>query len=688
MKSLKCILCTIIGLVFLSPVALSNDSSFFSSPNSGVSIKLVSNAFKNSMTAPTAVGVLFEIPEGWHIYWKNPGQTGKSTTVRWTQGKGIKLGKLYYPVPERFDENGFTTYGYSKRTLIFSQIKTIPAAPDIKIEANVEWLACKKICVPGKAVLSAPLNTIGGWRDLFERYLELVPHTIPKEILKDLKIKESKEGTEFHLPQKLPWCATKNRPPFIPLSNSDASVTWGKEADTLVVNIDEKVENGLLLQCTDNEEVKGFIWNKKSKNKNIAAKASTANIGLLYALLLAFIGGILLNLMPCVLPVLAIKTANLAGQAHEEPIRVRLHGMAYTAGILISMIILALAVILMKSAGRSVGWGFQFHHPLYVLFLIAVIFLFAFNMFGIFEITFAVNAPTSPAPQNTSLAGSLATGAAAVLLATPCTAPFLAVAVSFALSASNFTILAVFIAIGAGLALPFFLLSLIPSWTKALPKPGVWMIRLKKFLAMLLLITGVWLIYILKKQTSLRGVMYALFAIAIAALSSIVIRMIQRKEKSIKIWITSLAAVLAVFFILLHNYPLIILEKGAKGQHNTIIYGLKWQNFDPKKIEKTLDSKKPVFLAFTASWCLTCKANEKLVLHTQRASELFKEKGIVPFIADWSSKNPTVDKWLRKYGGTGVPRYILIDPKRPDSPIILPEVLTFSTLEKVFSKID
>ncbi len=396
---------------------------------------------------------------------------------------------------------------------------------------------------------------------------------------------------------------------------------------------------------------------------------------LLFILPLAYLGGMILNLMPCVLPVLMVKVFSFTRLVHESSHSKTPHALSYTAGILSAMTALALLVIGLKSAGKAVGWGFQFHNPVFVALTAAVCAAFAMSLFDVFTIGVQADSINKKADESSELKRSFFEGILAVILSTPCSAPFLATAIGFALTGSSFSILAVFVTIGLGLATPFALLVLLPGAHRLVPKPGEWMNTFKKALGFTLMATAIWLVWVVGKQSGVDGMARAMVFLLVICMGAWIfgIGQYMSGKKRYLLLIINLLMLGAAGFMTLD------FEK----QDRKIEAGdINWRSFNHGEIAKELKSGRIVFADFTADWCVTCKANEKTVIDSDRIKKEIKKHKVAMFKADYTNGDDWITKELQKYGKSAVPMYLIWSPKRPDKPVVLSEILTIDSLSK------
>jgi thiol:disulfide interchange protein DsbD len=407
-------------------------------------------------------------------------------------------------------------------------------------------------------------------------------------------------------------------------------------------------------------------------------------------LLFALIGGMLLNIMPCVLPVIALKVFGIVKMAGDEPRRVKRLGWMFSLGILASFLVLALLVIILQLAGQQVGWGFQFQEPLFVIAMSAVVFAFGLSLFGVFEIQlpgFAVAGVGSMIARKEGAgkgyAASFGEGVFATILATPCTAPFLGSALGFAFAQPPGVILLIFATVALGMALPYLLLTMQPRWLKFVPKPGEWMVTVKQFMGFLMMATLLWLLYVLGKQLGMEAVIWTgafLLSVGIACwLIGRFATLTAGRARSLATWASAIAIIVLGYLVFLESV-LGVREVIAGERTGGVVLrteeGIQWEPFSLESLESKLQGERPVFVDFTAEWCLTCKVNERTVLSDADVIEKFKELDVVAVKADWTNRNPDITRLLARFGRSGVPLYVVFPAGRPEQAIVLPEVIT------------
>jgi thiol:disulfide interchange protein DsbD len=644
---------------------------------------------------PFTVGLLLKMAPHWHTYWRFSGDAGLPTEIKWNLSPGWKAGEIQWPIPFRLiDPGDIETYGYENEVMLLQEITPPPSLPDssIKLSAEVNWLVCEKLCIPGGATLQIelPVSDKNGPpnEDLFARYRRLLPQKWPEGRVASATW--SRSGKEMQLTVESAALANYPVAEFFPLPDANTVVGHpkidrsapGKLTFRVPIEGDPKLSslNGLVVfgQTAQSAERNGWTL---PADVQVLSKASES---LWKFLLFGFLGGFILNLMPCVLPVISLKIFGFIQHAGQDRRRILRSGLAFIAGIFAWFIGLALLLIVLKSAGREITWAFQFTNPYFVLFMSAVVLVFALNLFGVFEISLpqSANRGFLAWTAREGDAGSFFQGVFATVLATPCTAPFLGTALGFAFTQSGWTILLMFVAIAAGMSSPYLLLSVQPAWMRLLPKPGSWMVHVKQLMGFLLLATLLFLLWVLGAQRGVEGIIWAscfLLALSVACWMKGVFLVPTASFAS-----RFLSFVLALLLVLGSAWYFI----GEKFRATQLASGElqmqgDWQPFTPQRLEEELKQGHSVFVDFTAAWCLTCKFNEASVLESSAVRTAFQRHGVVKIKADWTNADPAITKILKQFGRPGVPMYVLYPGKNAE-PILFPELLTQSLiLEKL-----
>ena len=646
------------------------------------------------------IGLLLRMAPGWHTYWAFSGDAGLPTELKWKLPSGWKVGEIQWPIPlKTIDPGDIETYGYENEVLLMQEI-TPPQKLDnsrANLSAEANWLVCEKICIPGSATLQLelPVSTTSqpANSELFARYRHLLPQNWPESNVASANW--SRVGRDLRLKITSETLANYPALDFFPLPGQDVVVghptieSRNKNEVTFRVPIESSEKNfssipGLIVFSQKPNGEDRAAWQISAAPTISAASAAPAR-GIFTFLLFGFLGGIILNLMPCVLPVISLKIFGFIQQAGQSRRKVLRSGVAFTVGIFAWFVGLALLLIVLKGAGRDVTWGgFQFTNAYFVLALSVIVLVFALNLFGVFEISLPQGLTRGLLSTNERRndLGSFLQGVFATVLATPCTAPFLGTALGFAFSQSPAVILAMFVAIAAGMSSPYFLLSAQPAWLRFLPKPGPWMLHLKQFMGFLLLATLLFLLYVVGAQRGLEGAIWAscfLLVISVACWmkGAFVLPTASTAKRSV-VLLLMLALVLGsgIYFIggKFRSTNVALADSRLRGD---------WQAFTPERLQAELEQGHSVFVDFTAAWCLTCKFNEANVLESAEVRDAFQRHAIVKLKADWTNGDPVITKLLQKFGRPGVPLYVLY-PGKNEEPIVFPEVLTKSmVLEKL-----
>jgi len=633
---------------------------------------------------PFQVGLLLEMAPGWHTYWEYSGDSGLPTTIDWKLPPGFAAGAIQWPVPEAKVEPGdIQVYAYSGRVLLLTTI-TPPrdASGNVTLRASASWLVCAEICVPGGAELELTLpvekSATPANAALFEEFRARLPSNEPPPF----KLNWKRTG-DFLLLQVE---GTAAAPPLAlyPLPGKDQIVGHPSFQPPYTLTIKAASPFTGVLSAGEGPARRAWFVSDSASVEPVITGQSSA-LSLWIALFYGFLGGLILNLMPCVLPVISLKIFGFIKQAGDSRRSILLHGLAFAAGIFVWFLGLAAVIIGLKSGGTEVTWAFQFQNPWFNVAIGSVVFVFALNLAGVFEFVLpgrAANAMES-AGSSSGLAGSFFQGVFATLLATPCTAPFLGSALGFAFSQSAAVIIAMFAAVASGMALPYLILSASPGWLKFLPRPGEWMERLKQFMAFPLLATLVWILSILGGQRGTDGVIWFcafLLCLAFACwlFGSFCGPLAPRAKRTPALLLIVATVGFGGWYFLAKKFAHVGMVATDR---------ISWVAFSKAKIQEELAAGRSVFVDFTADWCITCKFNERTAIDTPGIRAILKEKNITPVKADWTNANPEITAALKSFGRVGVPLYVIYPASDPAAPVVLPELLTESLLADALKKI-
>lgn len=613
----------------------------------------------------------FTLKPHWHIYWRNAGDSGLPPKLTPATGKAEALA-LTYPTPQVISIPPLTNYGY-ENTVTFTTNFTVPQGLARGLNVfpfNAGFLYCKDVCMPGKAELRLPLVIAprGKTNPEFKPAANL-----PQPLPQNSSIMAESTGSTIQL--TLPLNLSGQSVRFLPFEDGviDDSAPQNQTNNVLSIQLDPQATTqpttleGLLLvngqgytfsiplhQTTDTPQ-------PQPEAQQGAATSSAAPLSLLGALFFAVIAGLILNLMPCVLPVLSLKLLSLI--KHHHGLNRTHHTLAYTGGVLVSFWAFAILIAMLRQAGGQIGWGFHLQNPIMVAALVFLMLAVAFNFFGMFELghglTRLASGPqgkASPQAPRAALAESFATGVLAVVVATPCTVPFMGGAMAYALTQSLAEGLLIFTALGLGMALPFLISIPYPQVFRWLPKPGKWMTTFRHALGWPMLATGLWLAYVFTSQTGQAGLFLLLSGVLVFAFS---LWLFGVRPSRVTGLVPFVIAVLTLFFV---------------GNFANRPQSVMWQPWSAAAVEKALAENTPVFVDFTADWCITCKVTEATVLNTDGVQNLFAETGTALFRGDWTNQNPEISAELARHNRRSVPLYLLYLPGKPVE--VLPQLLT------------
>jgi thiol:disulfide interchange protein len=625
------------------------------------------------------LGVLYTIVPKWHIYWKYAGDAGIPTQIDWQLPPGFQVGQLQWPLPTREQEpGGLEVFDYNNEVLLFTEVQApqqLPAGP-IELAAKSNWLVCERECVPGDAQLSLKLNDGGQGpanQDIFTKYSASVPKTgsPPAGYSVSMKPSGSQMVVQFTgVPQG-------SRLDFFPVPPENMVLNHGKQAgNSVVLSVDggtalDQLKGVAVVQADGKTDAFDVQLRAGSQAAANASGASADLLGVLQAVAFALIGGLILNVMPCVLPVISLKIFGFVSEAGERPDKAFKLALAFSAGILGCFAILAAIVTFFRAIGAQVGWGFQFQDYRFVLVIASLVFAFALNLFGVFELTVSARATGGLAKlaAGGGYGGAFFQGAFATILATPCTAPFLGTASAFAFTQPAWATFLIFFSIGIGMALPYLLLAIQPKWLRYLPKPGEWMIRLKQLLGFLLLATLLWLSWIVGRLRGVDGMVELGGLLLIIGLLAWIKGSFWTPMSSLRSRALAAMSMITVLVIAIGSYLFV-----------TAPSELPWQAFSQQSLNNALQAGRPVFVDFTADWCITCKANERFALDTTAVRQAFAQQQVVVLRADWTHGDPEITQILKEHGRAGVPMYLFYPGGKDRPPVVLPELITSQTV--------
>lgn len=722
------ILTLIVG--FAAPLQV----SALSEPSSHIKVELLQEEATIQPSRPFWVAIHLGIEKEWHVYWKNPGDVGIPLDVQWDLPAGFTAGKLHWPFPEKFTAADLVGFGYEGDVTLLTQV-TPPAQLDphaeLKLQAHVSWLVCSSLtCQPGSATVELPVLLSSEPPALLSRnisFFEDARKKIPKAHTQ-VKSIQKQEIVQIELPEELADGvgeirqvdffpeqqemidssieATIGTKPgddnryYIHLKGKEDVTTGSKHLKGVLVFhrqqgaaesieafdidtpiIDEGGDIAALVRPVSSASSLGDVGSSTASSPTSSFNFE-GGVGL--AILFAFLGGMILNLMPCVLPVLSFKVMSFVKMAGESRSLTLKHGAMFSFGVILSFWILASAMLVLRAYGQAVGWGFQLQEPLFVVILASLLFIFALSLFGLFEwgmffASWAGQTQAETAQKSTGYAGSFFNGVLATAVATPCTGPFLGSAVGFAVTLPVFQALLIFTSLGLGMSFPYMLLAAFPSFLRFMPKPGAWMETFKQLMGFLLLGTVLWLLWVFSAQTDSFSLICFLAGLLCFSIGAWIY------GRGCSPFVKRTKRVFAFAFVVLFAFigvEAIIFPRASwsseEGGSTTQASGGKWdgwEEFSPERVAQLRKEGKPVFIDFTAKWCLICQANH-MVLGSDGVKDQLDGIGVVKMKADWTKSDPVITQELSKFGRNSVPLYVFYGGDEKQDAVILPQVLT------------
>jgi len=650
--------------------------------------------------AANHAGIYFKLEPGWHIYWQNAGDSGEPPHVKWTLPEGISAGPLQFPAPKRLPLGPLMDFGYESEVLFPVDLNVSASARrgPATLQAKVDWLVCREVCIPGKADLqikrevSAPgVASSTGEPDagMWQRWASQLPKSAPQ----DVRIVFEPTPTGFRL--GVTTGKRETEAAFFPANQdivdnpSPQKVTPAPKGLVLELRKDSNL-------TTAPAQLKGVLELSGGRAYEIVAKPgmvqmpapeSSGAAAFLRVTAFAFLGGLLLNLMPCVFPVLFLKGLALVNSGSEERHKLRNHGFVYTAGILVSFWGLVGVLLGLRAAGAGLGWGFQFQSPVFLSLMAGLLFFLGLSLSGQFEIGLSLTSAGGSLAARQGYTGSFFTGVLAVIVATPCTAPFMAAAIGYALAQPAAVTFAVFTALAFGLAAPYVALTLQPAWTRWLPKPGAWMEILRQAVSVPIFGTVIWLAWVLAQAYGAAPLALLLVNALLLAIAGWFLGRGPGKR-----WATVIASILLVGVVGLSFYSRNLARDGAPQSSiagNGDARGSSasaWEPWSADALSRYQSQGRPVFVDFTASWCLSCQVNERVALEQPDVEKAFRDGNVALLKADWTRQDESITKALAALDRSGVPAYALYAPGQSD-PVLLPQVLTPGIVLDALSKL-
>ena len=664
-----------------------------------VEAELVSESASIVPGQPLWVAVRLRMDPEWHTYWQNPGDSGLPTSISWNLPAGFSAGPIQWPSPRLNTTLGVTTYGYEGEVGLLVEITPsaeLAVGTMKELRAQVSWLVCREVCQPGRAELrlTIPVTARSGapdprTTDLFRAFRSELPQADPSlRFAADLRANDltlRAEGIGNADP-----ATARFYPAQVGLASSSTAQDARIQRRALVIRVprgdssEQKPARlqGVLEFSQDGHPLAVLVDTPLGAGGAAQGPsgAGGSGLGVLAALFFAFLGGIILNLMPCVLPVLSLKVMSFISESSASKRKGVAHGLVYSAGVIVSFWLVVGLLLALRAAGQTLGWGFQLQNPIVVAVLALLFFILGLSMFGVFEIGTRLTALGSAFAARSGWAGSFFSGLLAVAVATPCTAPFMGTALGYALSQRPVVVFGVFTSLAIGMSFPYVLLTLVPKRSRWIPRSGKWMETLKQVLGFPLMASAAWMAMVLLALSGPTALAALFAALVVSAAGAWVFGRwggIDRNGRTrVIVAILAIAMVTGSLFLVIRaarsNQSMNQGEASAAAPEPA---GPRWERFTPARLAELRARGTPVFIDFTAAWCLTCQVNERVALRDGRVDSRFQELGMVKLKADWTDRNDEIEQAIEGYGRAGVPLYVVY-ARGTEQPMFLPEILT------------
>jgi suppressor for copper-sensitivity B len=705
-SSIRLLILVYFGLsILINQNSLAGQNETQWSKTEHTSVRLISSISAIADNKIIKLGLQFEMKPGWKIYWRSPGDAGYPPNLNWEQSKNLKKIDFRWPLPARFSVSGIQTIGYKKEVIFPINAQVINQTQKLELRADLDYLACNEICIPYKTKLALDIppgsnaNSLSNNQHIINQYIEKIPGDGKASKLKIVSVTTTDKFFETRDNIRRGFI-TINATSGYPFTNPDVFIEGpelvffgmpkltlhnNRFAAVFLVPVTEEenakiIKSSIRLTLKDGERSAEHTLKVIQTNRLDPVRKQEFSFLLIIGF--ALLGGLILNLMPCVLPVISLKILSLISHGSSSRSIIRLNFLATALGIIFSFLLLGITLISLKLAGSTVGWGIQFQYPWFIVGLTIIVIFFAFNLWGVFELRLPgwlsnlVNGSGNPNKNQLSFSNNFITGAFATILATPCSAPFLGTAVGFAIAGNVIDIIIIFLTLGIGMALPYLVITMIPGFANKLPKPGVWMIAIKKILSIALLATAIWLLSILTTQIGMT-VTFTIITLLILIALSLKIRSLQKENLRLPTTIIIIASILGAFWV-----PYNITPSDIQIENKDRTY---WQPFNPETIPKLVQQGKTIFVDITAEWCITCKVNKTTVLGRQEFKDLIASNKIIAMQGDWTKPNKKILSYLIKYNRFGIPFNAVYGPGniRGD---VLPELLTTDSVRRSLEK--
>ena len=683
----------VLSFNLITPQALADEG--VEEPDRYVKIRLMPESNRVEAGQEIWIGIEKSIYTHWHTYWTNAGDSGTALNADWSLPDGFEIDTIQFPYPKLLPYGPLMNYGYEGNTVLLQKLRvpdTLPEGP-IALSVDIDLLVCKEICIPEYSSHSIILNDASVPQDDNRVYIEAAQNKLPQIVAWDTAY--SHNGEQFIVtlsPDNNEIFDQIDTLRFYPvdwgLVDNVAEQTIAVDGDKIIITQDAGDRMASEVAMLDGVLVvdQSFAYQFKAPYDPSLPLPSIAQesgdhahshhdhgmmdhsvdidgMSVLQAILFALVGGLILNLMPCVFPVLSIKALSLSKMKDKEAGKAMMSGIAYTLGVVISFVVIAGILIALQSAGSQIGWGFQLQNPVVIAVLVYLFFLIGLNLAGFFDISSRAANVGQGFTQGDGFIPSFFTGTLATLVATPCTAPFMAGAIGFAATQPPVVSLSIFAALGFGLALPYLVVSFVPTARHAMPKPGAWMDTFKQFLSFPMFASAAWLFWVLTQQAGSSSLFMVLIGLVLIAFGLWLLRYQGGLSKILAFLSFGVALWAAVM---------------AGPDKVEMKFG---EPFDPATLSEALVGDDPVFVEMTAAWCVTCKYNNAVAIDIPSTRDLFSEYDVQFYIGDWTNEDSVITEYLQAYGRNGVPLYVYYGPRDPETgehpdEVLLPQILT------------
>jgi thiol:disulfide interchange protein len=668
-------LCTIFLIAQAGATPLKTDQATF---------ELISSHTSIVPGKSVTLGLHVDLKEGWHIYWSNPGESGAAPSVTYELPDGLEVEGPFWPSPQIIESGPFTDYGYEGEVIIPYELTSTPAAKlyqQVVIRAHLSSIICNEDCIPYEASFAIPMDIVPTspqptrWQAPLEEALSRVPQRVlsfagTADLLKEkvvLNFPRSFVSAKLEQASFLPKTKSiikPNGPQQLETHQDIYRITLDKITDGSPTP--KSIRGILRLSGSDNgvSFKKDFSVTFPVQDKSMWAGSSSRVTTLLQLgiqVFLAFLAGLILNLMPCIFPILGIKILSFVGKSGGEVRKIRTHGLFFSFGVLVSFWILAGVMIGLRRTGMLIGWGFQLQQPLFVYTVLLIIFLWALNLFGLFEAGGSIQQAAGSVQTKNNYSGSFLNGVLATFIATPCSAPFMGGAVALTITLPLWSAFTIFTFLGIGMATPYMLLCSWPSLLNKLPRPGEWMLTFRRLMGFPLFFTVIWLLWIYGRQQGSDNLSLVLLSLLLVSFFIFILSLLRQYTRE-SVFLRIVAKLVLVCVIASGGLPFLFASQyqtTAKESVEIKPTEHVWEPFSRARLTELLEGSHPVFIDFTATWCVTCQVNKKLVLEQPAVINAFKNAGVHLLRADWTNANPEITETLESLGRNSVPLYAL-----------------------------